>query len=264
MKFSRYIFIVLMILCIRPIYAQEITIESADLEEIFAEHNVTGTFVLEDIQKQQLILVNGTRATKRMYPASTFKIANSLFALEAGAVADENEIIPFGGKPQPVDAWEKDMSMRDAIKVSNVPVYQELARRIGRERYSEYFEKLSYGNGKIGADIEHFWLRGPLKISAIEQVRFLSNLAKQELPFSPQSQLIVRDIMRLETKGNATLFGKTGWTTAPDPDIGWFVGWVEKDEFIYPFAMNIDISSRADADKRVEIALQFLSRLDVY
>jgi beta-lactamase class D len=62
------------------------------------------------------------RAERRMRPASTFKIVNSLIALETGAVKDENEIIPYGGKPQPIKAWEHDMSMRDAIRISNVAI----------------------------------------------------------------------------------------------------------------------------------------------
>jgi len=68
-------------------------------------------------------------------PASTFKIANTIIALETGVVKDENEIIPYGGRP--FKHWEKDMSMREAIALSAVPIYQELARRIGLERYRE-------------------------------------------------------------------------------------------------------------------------------
>ena len=50
---------------------------------------------------------------------------------------DEGEVIPYGGKPQPFKALEKDMSMREAIAASAVPTYQEIARRVGLERYRE-------------------------------------------------------------------------------------------------------------------------------
>ncbi len=46
--------------------------------------------------------------------------------------------------------WEHDMGLRDAIKISNVPIYQELARRIGLERMKAGVEKLDYGNKDIG------------------------------------------------------------------------------------------------------------------
>jgi beta-lactamase class D len=73
-------------------------------------------------------------------PASTFKIPNSIIALETGVVKDA--IILHGGKPQPFREWKKDMSMREAIALSAVPIYQELARRIGLDRYHEWLLRL--------------------------------------------------------------------------------------------------------------------------
>src|SRR5690606_18887771 len=108
------------------------------------------TFVLYEASADRLALVNAERARQRFVPASTFKITNSLIALETGVVKDADEVIPYGGKPQRVKEWERDMSMRDAIAVSNVPVYQELARRIGLERYKAWLERLKYGNREIG------------------------------------------------------------------------------------------------------------------
>src|SRR5262245_49877223 len=87
--------------------------ERTDLEAVFAENSVAGTFVLYDVGADHLTLVNGGRAKTRFVPASTFKIANTIIALETGVVKDENEIIPYGGRPQPFKHWEKDMSMRE-------------------------------------------------------------------------------------------------------------------------------------------------------
>ena len=74
--------------------------ERADLAAIFQEQNVPGAFVLYDVAGDRYVTVNGKRAETRYVPASTFKIANSLIALETGVVKDENEIVPYGGKPQ--------------------------------------------------------------------------------------------------------------------------------------------------------------------
>ena len=163
------------------------------------------------------ITVDGERAAKRYVPASTFKIANSLIALETGVVKDESEVIPYGGKPQPFKAWEKDMSMREAIAASTVPIYQEIARRVGLERYRDWLERLGYGNRRTGTALERFWLDGPLEISAVEQARFVAALAQQKLPASIRSQSIVRDILRLELSGDPTLYGKTGWRSSSTP-----------------------------------------------
>ncbi|MEM7524420.1 MAG: class D beta-lactamase [Pseudomonadota bacterium] len=240
------------------------TEERADLEDIFETAGVAGAFALLDVAARRVFLVAPDRARQRMIPASTFKIVNSLIALELGVVADEEEIIPFGGAAQPIKAWEADMSLRDAMRVSNAPVFQEVARRVGVERYTEFLARINFGDGEVGEDVETFWLRGPLAISAVEQAAFLARLALGDLPVSARSQAIVRDIVRMEERGGAMLFGKTGWTTAPSPDLGWFVGWVERDDRVYAFALNMDIASPADAGARIPLARVFLERLGVY
>jgi beta-lactamase class D len=239
------------------------TEERADLTTVFKDHGVAGTFVLYDPASGRLLTVDDGRARRRYVPASTFKIANSLIALEVGAVKDENEVIPYGGKPQPFKAWEKDMPMREAITASAVPIYQELARRIGLERYHVWLERLAYGNRQTGSALETFWLDGPLEISAIEQAQFVAALAQQKLPLSMRSQAIVRDILRLETAGSRVLYGKTGWRFSSTPQLGWWTGWVEQDGKPMTFALHIDMGSPDDARKRVAIGKVMLTKLGI-
>lgn len=238
--------------------------ERPDLATVFAEHGATGTFAMLDAASGKRVAVERARAELRMVPASTFKIANSLIALETRAVADENEVIPYGGRPQTFKQWERDMAMREAIAMSNVPIYQELARRVGLERYREWLRRLGYGNADPGSAVDRFWLDGPLAISAIEQAEFLARLAKAALPLSARSQAIVRDIIRIERKGDVTLFAKTGWCMSCTPQIGWWAGWVEKADRATAFALNIDIGKPDDAANRTVIAKAILNRLGVY
>ncbi|NKB52096.1 MAG: class D beta-lactamase [Rhizobiaceae bacterium] len=239
------------------------TIVRSDLEDVFARTGLGGTFVVLTPSQNRMILINPGRAKERFIPASTFKIANSLIALNTDVVADENEVIPYGGKRQPIKSWEKDMSMRDAIKISNVPVYQEIASRVGRDRYLDWLGRLGYGNQQVGDDVQSFWLQGPLKISALEQVGFLAQLISKELPASRSSQSTVMDMLKLERSDDETLFGKTGWTNAPDPDIGWFVGWITKGETVHVFALNMDIKNTADAKLRKSITKLLLGKLEI-
>ena len=145
------------------------------------------------------------------------------------------------------------MPMREAITASNVPIYQELARRIGLERYHQWLDRLDYGNRQTGTALEAFWLDGPLEISAIEQARFVARLALNQLPISDRSQTIVRDILKLESKEGRTLFGKTGWRFSSVPQLGWWTGWVDSGGKITTFSLNIDMQSPQDAPKRVAI-----------
>jgi beta-lactamase class D len=238
--------------------------ERADLDSVFADNGVAGTFVLYDVAADHVTVVNARRAKTRLVPASTFKIPNSIIALETGAVKDENEIIPYGGKPQPFKQWEKDMSMREAIALSAVPIYQELARRIGLDRYHQWLPRLDFGNGETGAAVDRFWLDGPLEISAMEEARFAARLAQGTLDASARSQQIVRDIIRLESRDGRVLYGKTGWSASTNPNIGWWTGWVEHGGNITAFSLNIDMPAGAsDVPKRVAIGKTLLGKLRI-
>lgn len=238
--------------------------ENTKVAEIFKAAGVDGTFVLYDVATGAYIGYNKDRAEKRFVPASTFKIPNSLIGLSVGAVKSVDEILPYRGHPKPfTKAWEKDMGLREAIVVSNVPIYQELARRIGLERMRDNVSKMNYGNREIGTSVDTFWLNGPLKISAVEQTQFLAKLAQGTLPFPETSQKSVRDIARLDKGSNWTLYGKTGWENGPDPGVGWWVGWVQKEDRVYVFALNIDIQKESDAVKRIELGKASLMALGI-
>lgn len=237
--------------------------ESAAIEQLFNKAGVTGTFVLYDVSAGSIIGHNKARSTLRFVPASTFKIPNSMIGLSVGAVKSVDDVLPYGGRPQPIEAWEKDMGLRQAIALSNVPIYQELARRIGLERMREYVSGLDFGNADIGATVDTFWLKGPLKISAVEQAHFLAKLAQSKLPIADDIQKRVREIVLLEQGENWKLYGKTGWENAPEPGVGWWVGWVEKDDRIYTFALNIDIEEPSHAKQRVALGKASLEALGV-
>jgi beta-lactamase class D len=69
--------------------------------------------------------------------------------------------------------------------------------------------------------------------------------------------------VRLEQIGETTLYGKTGWRGDSTPQLGWWVGWVERGGRISCFALNIDFRADADADKRVPLGKDLLGRLGV-
>jgi beta-lactamase class D len=237
--------------------------DSPEVGILFSNSGVQGTFVLYDLAADHLIGHNRVRAATRFIPASTFKIPNSLIGLSVGVVKTVDEVLPYGGKRQPSKAWEQDMGLRSAIKISNVPVYQELARRIGLERMRDNVARINYGNGEIGSAVDRFWLDGPLMISAVEQTQFLVRLARDELPFPKDLQAKVREIVQLEQGNGWTLYGKTGWADAEPPGIGWWVGWVNKGNLLYSFALNIDMPHVSDATKRNELGRVILKSLGV-
>lgn len=242
----------------RPLPAQTFQ-DAPELGKIFRAQGVVGTFVLYDREADKMFVWDEARAKKRFTPASTFKIANSLIGLDCAAVKNVDEVLPYGGKPQPFKAWEEDMGLRQAIKISNVAIYQELARRIGLERMRAGVKKLGYGNMEIGDVVDQFWLRGPLAISAVEQTQFLSRLIDGKLPVSEEALRAVREITLLEKTDAYELHGKTGWLF--EENLGWWVGWVQRDGKAFPFALNIDMPDKADVAKRIPLGRECLHAL---
>lgn len=122
--------------------------------------------------------------------------------------------------------------------------------------------KLGYGNGISGDKIDSFWLEGPLKISALEQVKLLTALARRQLPYPQKAQQQVCDITVLKQTDACTLHGKTGWATDNIAvPVGWFVGWVEAKGKLYVFALNMDTPEAKDLPLRETIALECLTTL---
>ena len=268
MKRILHLLVLLIIaLCFMPAaYAEnpvDRPVNTNSLNDIFAQHGVNGTLVIYDVQKNGYWLHNAGRAAERFYPASTFKIFNSLIGLSEGVVKDADEVFyRYSGEPVYLESWKADASLRSAIKLSQVPAYKELARRIGTERMQANIKKLHYGNESIGSKIDSFWLEGPLKISALEQVKLLTKLARRQLPYPQKAQQQVCDITVLKQTDACTLHGKTGWAADNiKTPVGWFVGWAETKDNLYVFAMNMDLTDAADLPLRESITLECLRTL---
>lgn len=215
---------------------------SRNLAQNLQEAKSEGCFILYDLKRDRYIRYNSQHCQKRFIPASTFKIFNSLVALETNAIADENTVIAWNGvSNQSFPAWNQDQTMRTAFTRSVVWFYQDLARRIGKERMTKYIQAASYGNQDIEDKIDTFWLNGKLRISPQEQIKFLVRLYKEDLPFSPAVMQTVKDVMVIERQDNYTLRGKTGWGQDVDgmKNIGWYVGYLERDNNVYFYALNM-------------------------
>jgi beta-lactamase class D len=238
--------------------------EHPEWSKEFSDRAVTGTALIHDEHDDRWLVFDRERAQIPLSPASTFKLFNALVALETGVVKDEYEVIRWDGVKRPFDGWNRDHSLASAMKFSAVWFYQEMARRAGQARMQAWIDKAAYGNRDIGGGIDQFWLSGALRISAIEQIHFLEQLANGTLPFSARTQEAVRRISIVDAATDHVTHGKTGWAIREDTgrkqDLGWYVGWVERDGRRWFFAVNIDMATAEDATKRIPLATALLTR----
>ena len=223
-----------------------------------------GTFFLYDEAADQYSVFNEPQSEKRLTPCSTFKIYNSLIALEAGVAPDENMVLPWDGQLRSGPAWNQDHTMVSAIKNSVVWYYQELALRIGPERMQKYLDAIPYGNRDISGGITQFWLRSSLQISAKEQVELLRRLYHDQLPFSTANMAIVRRIIIQSEDQGVVFSGKTGAGSVEGVySVGWFVGVVEKDGHRYFFAANLEAIAGASGVKARAVSIDILKSLAI-
>lgn len=232
--------------------------DDATLAKLFDNFGVKGTMVIESLDGIESFVYNEARAKMPLLPASTFKIPNTLIALEEGVV-NEKSLIVWDKVKRSVPAWNQDQTLESAFKTSCVWCYQGFARQIGLEAYNAYLKKLHYGNEKTGNDVERFWLDGKLRISAYEQIAFLKKLYQNELPFRRSDIDLLKKMMIDEQGEDFVIHAKTGWAVPKNAEHhGWYVGYVESAKGVYFFATNLLTPSSDELPLRKRITLDAL------
>jgi beta-lactamase class D len=238
-----------------------------DLQRHFDEAGAVGTMVVRT--GNETVVVGNRRSRQRFLPSSTFKIPNSLLAIDRGVASGADQPYPgpnpnflVDGKPFLPAACEGDLTLATAFAFSCIPIYQRIARELGRETYRHAVRAMRYGNRRVdGAPLDTFWLEGPFAISAREQVDFLERLRRGRLPVSFRALRDVHEIMVVERAGGAVLRAKSGWVFSTEPNVGWWVGWVERGRRAWTFALNIDLTRPEHAAARAAIGRAVLRDL---
>jgi beta-lactamase class D len=215
-----------------------------DFKKHFDSLGLKGSTTIYDLKNNVWIQTDSTDAITASLPASTFKIPNTLFALEYKAVKDENEILKWDSIPkthlgQVIDSWNQDTDLKNAFQNSTVWFYVEIAKRIGRTKYRKILKECNYGNGNYTEKGVDFWNYGAFAITPKNQIKFLVKLYQNKLPFSVKTIEKTKEIMIAEKTEAYTYRGKTGWTRKNNIDIGWWVGYLETKDNVYFFATRL-------------------------
>lgn len=199
------------------------------------------------------VLVQEGDCTTRVTPASTFKIALSLMGFDSGILQDSaSPSMPYkegypdwGGEP-----WRQPTNPERWMKYSVVWFSQQIARQLGESRFQGYTHAFRYGNQDVSGEprknngTSGAWIISSLRISPLEQVRFLEKVVNRRLPVTAHAYDMTSLITRVDAGDTGLeIHGKTG-TGSPgsngqyDPTraYGWFVGWAIKDSHTVVFA----------------------------
>ena len=218
------------------------TYQSVDeFQSLLDSMQLSGSILIYHADSQQYYSNDFQAAKIGHLPASTFKIPNSLIALETGVVDNDSTLFKWDGEDRYLDVWEQDLIFQQAFQLSCVPCYQQIARAIGPERMNTYLDTFQYGSIFVdSSNIDMFWLSGNSRITQFEQIDFLERLYHRMLPIQERNYFIFRKMMILDQNDGYILSGKTGWSISEEEgDNGWFVGFLEKGGEVYFFATNI-------------------------
>lgn len=232
--------------------------DDPDLNRLFTDRQLIGTLIIESEEGGERFVHNAERARQRLPVASTFKIFNTLIALQEKVARGKDDVFIWNGQMYDFPDWNRDQTMESAFKVSCVWCYQILAEKIGEEPYRRYLREAEYGQLNEPFNLTTFWLDGSLTISAEEQIRFLRKLVRHELAFSESSYATLATLMTVDSTPHYILRAKTGWASRSQPQIGWYVGYLETPRGRWLFALNIDVAARDDLPLRQQVVRQAL------
>ena len=244
------------------------------LKKYFDENKVEGCFALMNNATGKFTVYNLSRYRDSAYqPASTFKIVNSLIGLQTGKIVNDSMVIKWDGVKRWKEDWNKDLTMYEAFRVSSLPYYQEVARRIGKDTMQLWLDSLKYGAKSdtdkvvIKTAIDSFWIDNSLKVTPDQQLGLVKKLYFDQLPFFKTYQEMVKRAMLFEDKPNYRLGYKTGWGHKENGNaIGWITGWIEENNHPYFFVLNIE-SAEKDFDMitvRMKILKDILKQLGFF
>lgn len=216
----------------------------ADFSQPFKDCEIEGSITLYDYTAKRWLSSDIHDSHRPTLPASTFKIVNTLIALESRVVSNEHEIVKWPGSTDTIKYGYRpniyhDMSMREAFKLSAGWAYVELAKKIGKDKYRKYLTACHYGNVDLSTADDDFWNFGQFAISPANQIEILIGVYEETLPFSKEHFTTLKSMMIQEQTDKYTLRAKTGWTRDGGKDTGWWVGYLERGEEVYFFATRL-------------------------
>ncbi|MGH1366494.1 MAG: penicillin-binding transpeptidase domain-containing protein [Calditrichia bacterium] len=263
-RFALLIFVGLISGC----FPSKSPVEQIDLTKTFEENGgYAGSFLTFSEKNKVWRIYNNDHCVEGFLPASTYKIVNSLIALEAGVVSSAADSLYWDGEMRWNEPWNKDMDLQTAFRVSCVPCYQEMARKTGYLKMREHLNKIpEYGTLVFDSStVDNFWLVGDSRVNSFQQVEMLRRLHAGTLPFAAENMETVRSLMLAEETESYVLRAKTGLCRQGEGYVGWYVGYVETadDTHFFSLILENEAFTQPYAAARVSLTNVILKKLGI-
>jgi len=227
-------------------------------------HGAQGCAVVYDRNADRYTAYNQEEMTRRLPPCSTYKIYSGLNALEMGLISPQSSTLSWDGTQYRIPSWNADQDLSDAMHESTNWYFTQLDRSAGLDDLARFYQRIGYGNCNVGSNVTAYWNGSALKISPLEQVELLVKLYGNAFGFQEANVQTVLDSMRLFSENDAVLYGKTGTGELGGRNIaGWFIGFLEKADNVYFFAVYLCSDAGSDGAAATDTALQILKQMNI-
>lgn len=198
------------------------------------------------------VLLQRGDCSRRVTPASTFKIAIGLMGYDSGFLKDEHAPkLPFReGYLDWRDNWKEATDPTKWMRDSVVWYSQQITTSLGKDRFAAYTSLFQYGNADVSGDaktdgLTMSWISSSLRISPLEQLTFLGKMVNRQLGVSQHAYDMTAALTTFgRLPGGWDVNGKTGAASG----YGWYVGWASRGPRALVFARLIqkDITQPKD------------------
>ena len=166
-----------------------------------------------------VIQLSGRGCSLQIPPCSTFKIPIAEVAFQQ-KIIDESDLFRWDGRKHERIELNQDQNLYQWMKHSAVWVSLLIVKRLKLADLQMHLAQVKYGNALIGP--EEFWIKGPLAISVIEKVEYLSRVGSSSFNRS-------LDLLKDERMGAVKVSAKTGScffknSASGERQVGWYVG----------------------------------------
>lgn len=202
---------------------------------------------MTDLETGKVIIEhNPKRCKERFSPCSSFKIPAALMAFDKNILKDENQVVKWDRVKRSRQEENQDQTPMTWMSNSVKWVTEWIMPQLGEKNIQHFLDGFNYGNKDFSGGFKDAWVMSSLKISAHEQLAFLSKLWKRELPVSQKTVDLTKRIIFIKKIGNAELYGKTGTgclvghacMDRPGKMLGNFIGVLKTPSKTYVIAAN--------------------------
>lgn len=214
-------------------------------------HRNICVLIYDITHKRWISQYNPQQCQEKLSPGTTFHLPLALIGFDANLLkdADRPRWAPPVTHNHSSTSKLSPETPRSWLLNGKIWYGQRIANHLSAERIIRYLKNLHYGSHVISTPLQSVLIYDPkLRISAYEQMTFLQELISETLLANHEAQQQLKEIVPYQPLENGWGFRGLEASIFPQPEkalkvpqkqIGWYIGWLEKQEQQYVLVMNM-------------------------